>query len=160
MPLDQDAKKNVLRLFTYGLYVVGVADDADANLFTANWLSQVSFDPPLIAVSVENGCRSQGIIERGRRFAVSVLETGRRELAGDLGRSSSSVPDKLSRVDHALSSGGCPVLRDCLGYVECAVEGSLPAGDSTLYLGRVVEAALLRDGAPLTMRETGFRHAG
>ena len=65
-PLDPGGKRTVLRLFTYGLYVIGVSDGSDANVFTANWLTQVSFEPPLLALSVENGCRSHGIIEGGR----------------------------------------------------------------------------------------------
>jgi flavin reductase (DIM6/NTAB) family NADH-FMN oxidoreductase RutF len=158
--LDPEAKRAVLRLFTYGLYVVGVSDDDDANVFTANWLTQVSFDPPLLALSVENGCRSHGIIERGRRFAVSVLETGRRELAGDLGRHSTESSDKLSMVPHGYASNGCPVLDEALGYMACEVESSTPAGDSTVYVARVTEAVSLKDGEPLTMREAGFRHAG
>jgi flavin reductase (DIM6/NTAB) family NADH-FMN oxidoreductase RutF len=147
-------------MFTYGLYVVGVSDDADANVFTANWLTQVSFDPPLLALSVENGCRSHGIIERGRKFAVSVLETGRRELAGDLGRHSTEDSDKLSKVPHRFASNGCPLLEEALGYVVCEVESSTHAGDSTVYIARGVEAVPLRDGEPSTMREAGFRHAG
>jgi len=158
--LDVAAKRAVLRMFTYGLYVVGVSDGDDTNVFTANWLTQVSFEPPLLALSVENGCRSHGIIERGRRFAVSVLETGRRELAGDMGRHSTEVPDKLTRVPHTFAGNGCPVLGDALGYVACEVESSISAGDSTLYVARVTEAVVLREGEPLTMREAGFRHAG
>ena len=158
--LDPAARKTVLRLATYGLYVVGVNDGDDANVFTANWLTQVSFDPPLLALSVEQGCRSDGIIGRSGRFAVSFLEAGRRQLAADLGKSSGSVPDKLSRVAHRLSSNGCPVLDDCLGYVSCRVLSSTPAGDSNLYVAEVVEAVSLREGEPLTMREAGFRHAG
>lgn len=159
-PLDPGAKRTVLRLFTYGLYVVGVADGTDANVFTANWLTQVSFDPPLLALSVENGCRSHGIIERGGKFAVSVLETGRREVAGDMGRHSTEDSDKLSKVAHRFARNGCPVLEESLGYVGCEVESSVHAGDSTVYVARVVEAVSLRDGEPLTMREAGFRHAG
>jgi flavin reductase (DIM6/NTAB) family NADH-FMN oxidoreductase RutF len=158
--LDPAAKRIVLRLFTYGLYVIGVSDGTDANVFTANWLTQVSFDPPLLALSVENDCRSHGIIERGRKFAVSVLETGRREMAGDLGRHSTESPDKLSKVAHRFASNGCPVVEDALGYLACEVESSTPAGDSTLYVARVTEAVSLKEGEPLTMRETGFRHAG
>jgi len=158
--LDPAAKRAVLRLFTYGLYVVGVSDGTDANVFTANWLTQVSFDPPLLALSVENDCRSHGIIERGRKFAVSVVETGRRELAGDLGRHSTEDSHKLSKVAHRFAANGCPVLEEALGYVVCDVESSTPAGDSTLYVARVVEAVSLREGEPLTMREAGFRHAG
>ena len=158
--LDPNAKRTVLRLFTYGLYAIGVSDGTNANMFTANWLTQVSFDPPLLALSVENRCRSHDIIERGRKFAVSVFETGRRELAGDLGRHSTEVSDKLSNVQHRFAANGCPVLEDALGYVACEVESSMPAGDSTLYVARVTEAVLLKEGEPLTMREAGFRHAG
>jgi flavin reductase (DIM6/NTAB) family NADH-FMN oxidoreductase RutF len=44
--------------------------------------------------------------------------------------------------------------------VECAVESELPAGDSTLVLGRVVAAGVVRREEPLTMLAAGFRHAG
>lgn len=160
LSVDQAARRTVLRLFTYGLYVIGVSDGTDANVFTANWLTQVSFDPPLVALSVENGCRSHAIIERSRRFTISVLETGRREVAGDLGRHSTESPDKLSKVAHRFAVNGCPVLDDALGYLACEVESSTPAGDSTLYVARVTQAVVLKDGEPLTMREAGFRHAG
>jgi flavin reductase (DIM6/NTAB) family NADH-FMN oxidoreductase RutF len=158
--LDPAARRTVLRLFTYGLYVVGVSDGRDANVFTANWLTQVSFDPPLLALSVENGCRSHAIIERSRKFTVSVLESGRREVAGDLGRHSTESPDKLSKVAHRFASKGCPVLDDALGYLACEVESATLAGDSTLYVARITEAVVLKEGEPLTMREAGFRHAG
>jgi flavin reductase (DIM6/NTAB) family NADH-FMN oxidoreductase RutF len=52
------------------------------------------------------------------------------------------------------------LLEEALGYVVCEVESSTHAGDSTVYIARVVEAVPLRDGEPLTMREAGFRHAG
>jgi flavin reductase (DIM6/NTAB) family NADH-FMN oxidoreductase RutF len=150
----------VLRLFTYGLFAVGVSDGSDANVFTANWLSQVSFEPPMVALSVENDVRSRRIIEASRRFAVSVLEAGQRQVAADLGKSSEHAPDKLGLVDHRFDAQGCPVLSDALGYVSCVVTGSVPAGDSTVYVAEVVEAVVFREGRPLTMSDAGFRHFG
>ena len=40
------------RRLTNGLYVVGVAHGERRNAFTAAWLTQVSFDPLLVALSV------------------------------------------------------------------------------------------------------------
>src|SRR5689334_12379795 len=40
--MDENAKKEALRLFTYGLYAVTTGDAGTWNAFTANWLSQVS----------------------------------------------------------------------------------------------------------------------
>src|SRR5947209_15333514 len=71
--MDLALKKQVLRTFTYGLYAVSCADEGEVNIFTANWLTQVSFDPPMLAVSVENASKSLPMILRSRKFTVNVL---------------------------------------------------------------------------------------
>ena len=158
--MDENAKKEALRLFTYGLYAVTTGDADTWNAFTANWLSQVSFDPPLVAVSVENASFSLPLICRAGRFAVNVFDAEQRELAGRLGKSFSKRPEKLDGLRVERTETGCPVLLDGLAWVECAVEGELPAGDSTLVLGRVTDARVLRRAEPLTMLAAGFKHAG
>ena len=158
--MDEAAKKEALRLFTYGLYVVTTGDAARWNAFTANWLTQVSFDPPLVAVSVENASVSLPIIRATGHFAVNVLTAEQRELAGRLGKSFAQHPEKLDGLAHGTGAAGCPVLLDAAAWVECRVESELPAGDSTIVLGRVVGAQVRRREEPLTMRAAGFKHAG
>lgn len=160
--LDLDAKKRVLRQLTYGLYAVTAEHAGDRGVFTANWLTQVSFDPPLIAVSIERDSATLPLIEASGRFAVSPFRAGQRELAGNLGRPRARTGDKFRAYNFAMAPTvtGPPVLRDALGYVVCTVVGSMPAGDSVLILGEVVEAAVFAQGPPLTMRDAGFRHAG
>jgi flavin reductase (DIM6/NTAB) family NADH-FMN oxidoreductase RutF len=158
--LDPAAKKAVLRQFTYGLYAVSCAHEGDTNAFTANWLTQVSFEPPMIAVSVENDGASLPLIRASGRFGVNTFASGQRELAGGLGKPRSRVPDKLAGVEHSLSPSGLPILGDALGYVECLVTGEVPSGDSTVLVGEVVYAHVLHEAEPLTMREAGFRHFG
>lgn len=158
--MDEAAKKNVLRQFTYGLYIVTVRDGETVNGFTANWVSQVSFTPPFVAVSVENDSASLPMIRSSGEFAVCVLEAGQRGLAGQLGKSLNRAPDKMDGISIVTAPGGFPVLGDSLGAVVCRVTGELPCGDSTLVLGEVVEAVEFREGSPLGMREAGFRHAG
>jgi flavin reductase (DIM6/NTAB) family NADH-FMN oxidoreductase RutF len=158
--MDDSVKKTVLRLFTYGLYAVSTGDQQRWNVFTANWASQVSFDPPLLALSVQNDSVSLPIIRQTRLFAVHVFGDDQRELSGSLGKSFAKHPEKLDLVTMELGETGCPVLVGTLGRVECTVEGELEAGDSTVVLGRVVAAQEQRGGEPLTMRAAGFRHAG
>src|SRR5436309_15964807 len=85
--MDASTKKRVLRTFTYGLYAVSCADNGEVNIFTANWLTQVSFEPPLLALSVENDSKSLPMLLRSGRFTVNVYRAGERELAGKLGKS-------------------------------------------------------------------------
>jgi flavin reductase (DIM6/NTAB) family NADH-FMN oxidoreductase RutF len=84
--MDANTKKLALRSFTYGLFAVSCADLGEVNIFTANWITQASFEPPLLALSVENDSKSLPMIQRSRKFTVNVLRSGQRELdAGILG---------------------------------------------------------------------------
>lgn len=158
--LDPAAKKTVLRMITYGLYAVGVARGAERNMFTANWLTQVSFDPPLVALSVENSSHSIDLIRDSGVFALSVFKRGERETAGLLGKRWTLRPDKLREVGYRTGVTGCPILEDAVGAFECRVTAEVPAGDSTLFIAEVIHAEVLAEGEPLTMAEAGFRHAG
>jgi flavin reductase (DIM6/NTAB) family NADH-FMN oxidoreductase RutF len=160
--LDPGAKKVVLRQFTYGLYAVTAAHDGERGVFTANWLSQVSFDPPLVTLSVENDSATLDLIRADSHFTVCPLADGQRELAGNLGRPKARAGDKFSAYDLETvpTQRGTPALAAALGYVECTLVSESPAGDSVLLIGEVIEARVLNEGEPLTMRAAGFRHAG
>lgn len=158
--MDLAVKKQVLRLFTYGLYAIMSVDKGEVNAFTANWLTQVSFEPPLLAVSIENDAKSLAMIQNSGAFTINVLQTGQREIAGALGRSAFKVPDKLAGIAHTTTEAGYPILESALGWVACNVRQTIPAGDSTLVIAEVIDAGTLAAGQPLTMAEAGFRHAG
>lgn len=158
--MDVKTKKQALRLFTYGLYAISCADEGEVNIFTANWLTQISFEPPLVALSVENDSKSLPMIQRSRKFTVNVLNSGQRELAGKLGKSAIYNPDKLNGIEYTLGENGNPLLSEALAWVACEVRHSIEAGDSTLFVAEVVDVGMLGEGQPLTMKEAGFRHAG
>jgi flavin reductase (DIM6/NTAB) family NADH-FMN oxidoreductase RutF len=157
--MDPVIKKQALRLFTYGLYVVMCVDDEEVNGFTANWLTQASFDPPLLAVSVENDSKSLPMIMHSGKFTVNVLQSGQRELAGALGKSALKQPHKMDGIAYSMVAGN-PILNDGLAWVACEVRQTMPAGDSTLVVAEIVNAGILAEGQALTMAEAGFRHAG
>jgi len=156
-PMDEAAKKSVLRMFTYGLHAVSVRDGDHVNAFTANWIAQASFEPPMVMVAVENDGRSIAMMRNAGFFAVNVYESGQRELAGHFGRRSTTHPQKLAGQAYETGVTGAPLLPEALGHLECAVRAEAPAGDHTVFIGEVVEARVRREGTPLTMAETGFR---
>lgn len=158
--MNPTVKKQALRLFTYGLYVVMCNDNGTVNGFTANWLTQISFEPPLVAVSVENDSKSLPMILHSGMFTINVLRSGQRELAGKLGKSALKDPNKLANVNYVLNEQGLPILLEGIAWVACAVRQHVEAGDSTLVVAEVVDAGIVGEGQPLTMAETGFRHAG
>jgi len=159
--MDTATKKTVLRMFTYGLYAVTARHGDEASAMTANWVTQSSFEPPLIALAVEADSHTRKVIEASGMFAVNIYETGQRELAGQLGKTWAKHHEKFDAV--ATRPGpatGSPLLDAALGWVECKVVGSVPSGDHVLFVAEVVEVGLNREGAPLTLKEAGFKYAG
>ena len=162
MELDEAAKKKVLRDFTYGLYAVTAEHEGERGVFTANWLSQASFEPPLVMLSVENDSSTLPLIRASGHFVICPLAEGQKELAGALGRPKKRAGDKFATLDLAVvaTGSGPPALVDSLGYVVCAVLEEIPAGDSAVFLAQVIAARSFSDAPPLEMRVAGFRHAG
>ncbi len=159
--MDEAAKKQALRLFSYGLYAVTAREGETVAAMTVNWATQVSFAPPMIAVSMERESRTRAMVMRTGRFALSIYAADQRELAGLLGRHSAKMPDKFASVAWEPGSAtGCPVIAGTLGALECRVVDTIDAGDSILVVAEVIEAHAPRDGEPLTMQAAGFKHAG
>ena len=159
--MDENAKKTVLRYFPYGLYAVTVMSEGEDHGMTANWVMQAAFAPPMLVVALENDSKSLPMIRDARGFAVNVLAAGQRELAERLGRSSQQTPYKLLAVPtRPAPATGAPILTDGLGWLECRLVATMPAGDHTLALGEVLEAGVERTGQPLVLGEPGMKYAG
>ncbi len=160
--MNDAAKTTVLQQFPYGLYAVTVKHGGEEHGMTANWVVQTSFEPPMVAVAVENTSRTIELIRDARHFAINLFLQGQRELAAKLGRSSASAPQKLRGIKTKPAPvSGAPILADALGWVECRVVATLPSGDHTLVLGQVLEAGVEHDAAqPLTLQEAGFKYSG
>ena len=158
--MDAAVKKQALRMFTYGLYIVMCAEGEDVNGFTANWLTQVSFEPPMLAVSIENTSKSLPMILRTRKFTVNVLHAEQKELAGALGKSALKHPDKMANIRYSIQDNAYPILQEGLAWVACEVRHATSAGDSTVIVAEIVDAGVLAEGPALTMAAAKFRHAG
>jgi flavin reductase (DIM6/NTAB) family NADH-FMN oxidoreductase RutF len=159
--MDPAAKQTVLGSFPYGVYAVTLAHAGEEHGMTANWLTQASFEPPMVAVAVGNTSRTIELLRDARHFVVNVLQESQRDLAGKLGRSSADAPQKLkgTKTKPAPASGG-PILADALGWLECRLVATLPAGDHTLVLGEVIEAGVEHgDARALTLQQAGLTYA-
>jgi len=147
---------DLFRRLTAGVYVVGVADGERRNAFTAAWLMQVSFDPLLLALSVNPGHASFPLLVGGGGFAVSVLSRDQLDLARHFGTRSGRETDKLAGVSWRAGRTGAPILAGAVAYLECRLTGRIPAGDHEIVIARPVAGdILLPDAVLLTYADTG-----
>ncbi len=133
---------------TYGIYVLTSFYKEEINGMIASWVSQVSYDPPLIMVAVHPHRYSHNLIAKSGCFALHVPAAGQSNL---LSRFKGPDPkNKFSSIQWQRGRTGCPVLKECLAYFECRVTAEYTPGNHTLFLGEVLEARLMAVGNALT----------
>lgn len=158
--MDPKAKRAALRGITYGLYVVGTKDEQTVNAFAGNFLTQTSFEPPLVALAAKAGTRSQEQIASSGVFSVNVLETGQKDMITAFFKGLEPEGNTLAGYEFYTETTGCPIFKDALSFFECKVVDKIEKGDHFIYVGEVINAGVHRTGDPLTMKETGFYYGG
>lgn len=147
---------DLFRRLTAGVYVIGVADRGRRNAFTAAWVTQVSFDPLLVALSANPGHASYPLLVGGGGFALSVLSGDQLHLARHFGTHSARETDKLAGIAWRPGRTGAPILTEAVAYLECSVTQRIPAGDHEIVLARPFAGEILRlDAIPLSYADTG-----
>lgn len=142
----------LVKLISHGVYVIGVSDGERRNAFTAAWVMQVSFDPLLLAISINPEHYSYQLLKVGGVCAVNVLGRDQYAVAEHFGR---SAADKMAGFDWRTAITGAPVLSSSLAYFDCRVSHYADAGDHRIAVCEVVAGAAFRPGQPLLYNQTG-----
>ncbi|MCC6380937.1 MAG: flavin reductase family protein [Dehalococcoidia bacterium] len=158
--MDDQAKKTALRMIPYGLYVLGVGKDERATASTVNWVTQASFQPPLVVVGVKDGSVTLDRLKENGSFAVSVLGTGQKETAFAFFKHVAPEAGKLGGYDYETQSTGAPILVDAPAWFECDLVTTVEEGDHAIVVGRVVEAGVRQEAKALTLAECGVNYGG
>lgn len=160
--MDADAKKTALRAIPYGLYVLAAESEAGkVTAATVNWVTQTSFEPPLVAVGVKKDSSGHDIIKQAGTFALSVLGKGQQNAAFAFFKPVEREGDKVGGEVFRKGSTGAPVLSSAVAAVECELIATVEEGDHSLFVGRVVDAAVQAeisgrpDEATLTLKDLG-----
>ncbi len=143
---DPSELRRALGRFTTGVTVVTTRSvDGKPEGLTVNSFSSVSLDPPLILWSLANTAPSLPAFMQAEWFAVNVLASHQHGLSN---RFATPGIEKYEGVEYTEGLGGSPVMIDSLACFECSVYDRVPAGDHTIFLGRV-ERLTHREGEPL-----------
>jgi flavin reductase (DIM6/NTAB) family NADH-FMN oxidoreductase RutF len=162
MALDPQAKKVALRAINYGLYVVTASADGELAAAGVNWVTQASFEPPLVVVALKTDNDSHRLVEATGVFAVNVLGADQLDIGKAFFRTSTVEGSTIN--GYAFEPGpetGCPILVDLPYWFECRVTDSVKRGDHTAFVGETVAAGVRDDSVvPLLLRDTGMNYGG
>jgi flavin reductase (DIM6/NTAB) family NADH-FMN oxidoreductase RutF len=95
--VNTDAKKVVLRMIPYGIYVLTAEAEGNLAASTVNWVTQSAFAPPLVVVGVKADSGTYKSVKAAQAFALNML--GKEQKA-------------LAFTFYILSAGGCQRRQD------------------------------------------------
>lgn len=157
-------RRRVLWSFPSGLYVLGSRAGDRRNGMTINWVSQVSFDPKLVAVSIERTAVTHGLVEEGGAFSVNTVAREDRAIVRKFTKPVEVDAEAMTLNGFPFHDGatGVPILDQAPAYVECEVRQAVDCGGHTLFVGEVVDAAFQgpEDVEVLRMEDTRMSYGG
>lgn len=160
--MNADAKKTVLRMIPYGIYIL-TADDGKGNIAaaTVNWVTQSAFAPPLVVVAVKADSGAYKVVKDAQVFALNMLGKAHKGVAFTFFKPTQVSDGKLSGQSYRKGTTGAPILLEAPGAVECRVTAVVEQGDHHIIVGEVIEAHLNHapsgrpDAAILEMKDLG-----
>lgn len=160
--MDANAKKTALRMVPYGLYVLAAeTPDGRVAAATVNWVTQASFEPPLVVVGVKADSSAHGLIKEAGAFSLNVLGKGQQALAFKFFKPVERHGATLSGERFRSGKTGAPILESVPGFVECSLLETVERGDHSVFVGEVVDAGApgappgRPDDATLALRDLG-----
>jgi len=158
-----DVRGDSLRLLSNGLYVLTTCLSDTFHAVTVSWVSQVSFQPPLVMVAIQRNSHLAHAVRKAHRFAVNILGADQEALAEKFFAHFTSPVDEQSLAGLSFRSGAgrCPLLTDAMAWLECRLAAEPPVpGDHVLMLGEVTAAGIRRPGRPMVLWETPWSYGG
>jgi len=165
MTVDSDTFRSVMGRFATGVTVVTLPGDDEGNGngngdgngssphgITVNAFTSLSLDPPLVLICIDHDTQAYRRLEGGADgYGVNLLAADGRELGEYFADMVELEPGPFETEPTRTVTSGAPLFENALGYLDCTVETAHEAGDHTIYVGRVEDAAVCRpDADPLT----------
>jgi flavin reductase (DIM6/NTAB) family NADH-FMN oxidoreductase RutF len=152
--LSFDAKKfrSALGRFASGVTIITASYEGQTHGMTANAFVSVSLEPPLVLVSLDNRSYMHKVLPSVGHYGVSVLAENQERLSNHFaGRTQEGLHIRFTTRD------GIPLMEGAVAYFAVKVIDVHPAGDHTLYVGRVLHFES-RDDKPLLFYAGGYQH--
>ena len=149
---DPKLFRRSLGLFATGVTVVTTAHEGAPHGMTANAFTSVSLDPPLVLVSVDHKARMHALLSKTGRYGVSILTDAQEALSPHYaGKPQEGLNPPLLWQD------GIPLVENAAVHLICRVVDAHPAGDHTLYIGRVEYLKCTEAPSPLLFYAGKYR---
>lgn len=158
MSISSQDFREVLRHFPSGVTLVTTLDkEGNRHGLTVSAFASISPEPPLIMVAIDKRSHTNPILQARGAFGVNILARDQRVLSDRFAWLKDG--DRFAEGAWKSAETGCPVLADCLAWMDCEIHEIADSGTHNIYIGHIVASAVPRpDEEPLIYWNRGYRH--
>jgi flavin reductase (DIM6/NTAB) family NADH-FMN oxidoreductase RutF len=161
MALDDELVNKVTWKIPNALALVGSRAGDQWNAMTTSWITQLSMEPVLVGVSVDNTAVTHRLISEGGSFTVHLWSADDTRVFVKF--SKPAAFKEMTLNERPISEGvtGAPVFDDALAYLDCTVRHAHDLGSHTLFVGEVIDAGIRDEAARVaSMSDTRMKYGG
>ena len=148
-----EGMRKAMSKFATGVTLITTMEESgSAHAMTANAVTAISLEPPLVLVCVGTGRNTHRYIQSRGRYGINVLNRNQEEEASYFAKEEQyrigDVP-----VRYVVTKRGTPMIEGCICFLDCEVVGAHDYGDHTIFVGEV-KCIRAVEGEPLLFYES------
>ena len=154
MPVSPEQFRAALGAYATGVTVVTAIGQNGPSGATANAVTSLSLDPPMMLACLDRGSRTLTSVRAQGRFGVNALAAGQADLARRFAAKDPEL-EKWAGVEWS-ERLELPRLDGGLMWVACELRDLIDGGDHLILTGNVIDAES-GDGEPLLFHRGDYR---
>ncbi|MCQ3812871.1 MAG: flavin reductase family protein [Acidimicrobiia bacterium] len=165
MPVNESLENEIINRVTWkipnALALVGSRAGDERNAMTTSWITQLSMEPVLIGIGVDNSAVTHRLISDGGSFTVNLWDSQDTRVFVKFSKPARDDGDTLNGRPVRAGLSGAPIFTEAIAWMDCEVRQALDLGTHTLFIGELVDAAIVDDTKrSASMDDTRMKYGG
>lgn len=159
--LQDEVVNKVTWMIPNALALVGSRSGDERNGMTTSWITQLSMEPVLIGIGVDNKAVTNRLISEGGSFTVNLWSSEDTRPFVKFSKPAEYEDGALNGRPVTDGVTGAPIFDEAIAWMECSVVQSHDLGTHTLFIGEVVDAGVRDDEVrSAAMSDTRMKYGG
>jgi flavin reductase (DIM6/NTAB) family NADH-FMN oxidoreductase RutF len=147
------------------LALVGSRSGDEWNAMTTSWITQVSMEPVLVGIGVDNTAVTHRLISEGGSFTVNLWSADDTRIFVKFSKPATLASDGGERTLNGRlvrpAPSGAPVFDEAIAWFDCEVRQGIDFGTHTFFVGEITAAGINDDEArAAAVSDTRMKYGG
>ena len=158
--MDPELLNKVTWKIPNALTLIGSASAEEWNGMTASWITQLSMEPVLVGVGIDNKAVTHRLITESGAFSVNLWSPEDTRVFVKFSKPASRDGNTLNGRPVHVGKTGAPIFDEAIAWMDCEVRHSIDLGTHTLFVGEVVDAGGGDEERAAAISDTRMKYGG